>query len=83
MKIMFCLGLVCATLASSGTYTNPVIGGDYPDPGAIFVNGSFFVATTGEGFPIHESSTLSTWSAAGSVFGRHGGPEWAKQDFWA
>jgi beta-xylosidase len=77
------LCFVSVAFAASGTYTNPIIRGDYPDPGALYTNGSFFVATTGNGFPIHESTTLGTWTAVGSVFGRHGGPVWAKEDFWA
>ena len=70
-------------MLGSGTYINPIITGDLPDPGAIFVNGSFFVATTGEGFPIHMSVHLDRWSAAGSVFGAGSKPTWAAGDFWA
>jgi arabinan endo-1,5-alpha-L-arabinosidase len=64
-------------------HTNPVLAGDWPDPGAIYVNGSFLVATTGGGFALHRSDDLGRWSAAGSVFNREDLPRWATGDFWA
>ena len=73
----------CAAVAATGTYTNPILSGDFPDPGAIYVNGTFFVATTGDGFPIHTSANLRHWSSAGSVFARDNTPTWASGDFWA
>ena len=65
------------------TYTNPIITGNYPDPGAIFSNGAFYVATTGDGFPIHKSVHLDTWSPVGNIFSAGTAPLWAAGDFWA
>ena len=76
-----CLG--SASAVGTPTYTNPIIAGDWPDPGAIHVNGTFFVVTTGDGFPIHSSRGLGRWRNVGSVFGKRGGPRWASGDFWA
>ena len=75
--------LARCTAAASAYYTNPIIAGDWPDPGAIYVNGSFLVATTGGGFALHSSDDLGQWSAAGSVFNDEDRPRWAVGDFWA
>ena len=83
MRAYFYCLCAAATASSGGTFTNPILSGDFPDPGAIYVNGTFFVATTGEGFPLHSSTDLGHWSSAGSVFARHNTPTWASGDFWA
>eukprot|EP01046_Picozoa_sp_COSAG06_P017986 COSAG06_NODE_1238_length_10133_cov_3382.190452_3_plen_97_part_00 len=44
--------------AAPGTYTNPILAGNWPDPGAIQINGSFLIATTGDGFALHRSDDL-------------------------
>ena len=71
LAVLSCTNAVLAQPGSAAvgdTYTNPIIAGDWPDPGAIYVNGSFLVATTGGGFALHRSADLSRWDAAGSVF---------------
>ena len=81
--LLLLLSTTAATDANR-TYTNPVIVGDWPDPGAIHANGTWFVATTGGGFAIHRSVTLGEWALAGSVFDGEGDrPAWASGDFWA
>ena len=72
----------------NASYSNPILAGNWPDPGALRVNGSYFVATTGGGFAIHRSDdSLASWALAGSVFDPEGGgggaPTWASGDFWA
>jgi len=71
--------------AAANTYTNPILAGDWPDPGAIHLssNGSFLVATTGGGFALHRSDNLGKWNRAGSVFDNENTPRWAKGNFWA
>ena len=83
LLLLLLLNTTVATAASGGTFTNPILPGDFPDPGALHVNETFFVATTGDGFPIHSSVDLAHWSRAGSVFARHNAPKWASGDFWA
>ena len=50
MHMMLAAGmaLVTSATATAGTYTNPIIPGDKPDPGAIYVEGTFYVATTSD-----------------------------------
>ena len=72
----------------NASYSNPILAGNWPDPGALRINGSYFVATTGGGFAIHRSDdSLASWALAGSVFDPEGGgggaPTWASGDFWA
>jgi beta-xylosidase len=87
LAVLSCTNAVLAQPGSAAvgdTYTNPIIAGDWPDPGAIYVNGSFLVATTGGGFALHRSADLSRWDAAGSVFDKESEPpRWATGDFWA
>ena len=96
MHMMLAAGMALVTSATVGTYTNPIIPGDKPDPGAIYVDGTFYVATTSDSiqpdypanaaertlFPIHTSTDLGVWTLAGHVF-PHGPPTWASTDFWA
>jgi beta-xylosidase len=90
------LSAMMALGASAGSYMNPIIPGDMPDPGAINVDGTFYVATTSDSiqppdsfnatartlFPIHSSTDLGEWTLAGHVF-PNGPPTWATADFWA
>jgi beta-xylosidase len=82
-------------------YSNPIIveaGVDLGDPGALWVNGSYFLATSSgdaaDAFPIHRSHDLRSWELVGHVFpawrgggggggGGGGSPSWAVGDFWA
>lgn len=89
-----CVMLLLNTVyANAPEYTNPIVQEDgipdhLGDPGAIFVDGFYYLATsTGDlpdAFPIHRSADLVTWTLVGHVF-----PEWqsivtwAKGDFWA
>lgn len=64
-----------------GLYTNPVIAMDAPDPGVLLVGGTYYLAHTGNNFPMFTSTDLATWTARGHIFAAH--PSWAKSDFWA
>ena len=78
---------------ASSNYTNPIVseaGVDLGDPGAIFVDGFYYLATssgdTADAFPIHRSADLASWSRAGAVFPQWKAarnPAWAQADFWA
>lgn len=49
----------------AATYTNPVLSGDHPDPGVLWHDGSYYMATTSgwdaSAFPIHKSNDLVSW----------------------
>jgi len=81
LLIFTLFALVC------GQYVNPVINQDHPDPGAIWYDGYFYVATTGGGsggaFPIHQSADLVNWTQIGFVFPQGMLPGWAVNSFWA
>jgi xylan 1,4-beta-xylosidase len=66
------------------SWTNPVVAGDFPDPGAIYDSGQFWVATTASPaglFPVLRSGDLRTWVLTGAAFSSP--PEWASGSFWA
>jgi xylan 1,4-beta-xylosidase len=82
---LLCLSLWAGASGQSGTYTNPVMAGDYPDPSVIRAGDDYWaMATTGgwaPHFSIMHSSDLVNWRVVGSVFQKK--PAWAKGDFWA
>eukprot|EP00927_Polykrikos_kofoidii_P054802 TRINITY_DN4916_c1_g1_i1.p1 TRINITY_DN4916_c1_g1~~TRINITY_DN4916_c1_g1_i1.p1 ORF type:complete len:347 (-),score=45.74 TRINITY_DN4916_c1_g1_i1:148-1188(-) len=83
LLVLLCFCTAGAIFAHFDVYQNPVLVGNFPDPGAININGTFFVATSEFPFTIHKSSDLITWTKAGSIFGSGGAPTWAKVDYWA
>lgn len=91
----FCLA-ACFTLAaatdvlaqrrgSTGSFTNPVAAGDYPDPSVIRVGSDYWAtATTSEWapeFPILHSRDLINWRVVGAVFQKR--PDWSIGSYWA
>lgn len=64
-----------------GLYANPVIAQDAPDPGVLLVDGTYYLAHTGDDFPLFTSTDLTAWTAHGKLLSAH--PAWAKSDFWA
>ena len=65
---------LCAA-AAPATYTNPVLGGDVPDPGVVWAAelGLFVASTTGcdasgACFALHTSPDLASWTPAGALF---------------
>eukprot|EP00047_Mylnosiga_fluctuans_P007812 m.4994 g.4994 ORF g.4994 m.4994 type:complete len:333 (-) comp1962_c0_seq1:54-1052(-) len=93
MALLACalLAAVCVAASPDATYSNPVIHGDFPDPGAAYVPATarYWVATTSgdapNHFAIHSSADLYNWTAEGFVFpsGTAGAPAWAASDYWA
>ena len=83
--LFFIVFYVC----NASEYTNPVIRKETtPDPGVLFWNDTFYVATTGiigEGvFVIHESKDLVNWTEKGFIFPtKKNRPVWSVQDYWA
>jgi len=75
-----CLAVLTLSSAQK-TYQNPIVPGNHPDPGAIYVNGTFYLATTNYPMEIFSSSDLSQWTKSGVVF--QDKPSWAATDFWA
>ena len=75
----------------AATYTNPVLGGDHPDPGVLYDPTSrlyYLTHTSGDAgthYPIFSSPDLVTWTPEGAVFppGAAGAPTWAASDYWA
>lgn len=85
-SLLLCLALwTGATAQSSGTYANPVMAGDYPDPSVIRVRADYWAMVTTGGwaphFSILHSTDLVNWRVAGAVFQTP--PVWVKEDFWA
>eukprot|EP00434_Breviolum_minutum_P007525 symbB.v1.2.006643.t1/scaffold394.1/size213099/8 len=75
------------------TFTNPIIPGDYPDPGANKIGDHFYLVATGGGpkgaFRILRSADLVHWEKCGQVFGPENLPSWSggaygeQCDYWA
>lgn len=83
------LGLCClsasVTAQQRGTYANPVVAGDFPDPSVIRVGQDYWAAATSSEwapeFPILHSRDLINWEIVGAVFERR--PEWSVGSYWA
>jgi beta-xylosidase len=76
---------LAATSGQSGSYNNPVIPGDFPDPSIIRIGNEFWATATssewGPQFPLLHSTNLVDWELVGPVFEHR--PEWAVANFWA
>jgi xylan 1,4-beta-xylosidase len=85
VALLLCLCLWVGGRAQSGTYSNPVMAGDYPDPSVIRAGADYWAMTTTGGwaphFSILRSADLVNWRIVGSVFQKK--PAWVKSDFWA
>ena len=77
--------LALAAPAAAADYSNPVLGGNYPDPSVIRVGDDFYATATSWSwdpqFPLLHSRDLVGWKAVGAVFGH--GPRWSTGRFWA
>lgn len=84
-----CIGLLATCLshatAQTGTYKNPVIPGDYPDPTVIRVGETYYSAGTSSDFapnyPLYQSKDLINWDRKGAIFLTP--PAWTMGSFWA
>ncbi|HXE81311.1 MAG TPA: family 43 glycosylhydrolase [Vicinamibacterales bacterium] len=76
---------VRAAQTGGGTYANPVLPGDYPDPSVIRVGTEYWAtATTSQWapiFPLLRSQDLVNWEQVGSVF--QSPPAWSAGSYWA
>jgi len=90
----FALLLSASCAQATLEYANPIVqeAADLGDPGALFHNGYYYLATSSgdmpDAYPIHRSSDLASWEFVGHVFPDWAaadsmGPKWAKGDFWA
>ncbi len=66
-------------------YSNPVIGGDLPDPSIIRVGDTYYATATTNDFapvyPVFESKDMVNWKQISAVFMEP--PTWTSKDFWA
>ena len=67
--------------AERATYSNPVLGGDHPDAGAIRVGDDFFLTHSSfdyaPGLPIWHSKDLVNWTLVGAALRKYYGSVWA------
>ncbi len=85
------VALVSCAGAAAADYVNPVLAGDFPDPGVLFDPATrlYWVASTGANsvgrFPLHSSADLVHWTEEGAVFPTAAGtwPKWAGSTPWA
>lgn len=68
-----------------GSYRNPVMSGDYPDPSVIRVGREYWATSTTSQwapiFPLLRSTDLVNWQRVGSVF--QAAPGWSAGSYWA
>ncbi|CAE6959352.1 unnamed protein product, partial [Symbiodinium sp. CCMP2456] len=74
-------------------FANPIVDGDYPDPGATRIGDHYYLVATGGGpqgaFRMLRSSDLVHWESCGQVFSSKSLPVWSggahgqKCDYWA
>lgn len=76
---------VWAPPPSPGTFSNPVIPGDLPDPSVIRVGETYYACGTSSEwapfYPLFTSRDLVNWTQAGHLFEEQ--PEWTRSSFWA
>jgi len=72
-----------------GSYTNPVLDSDHPDPGIVpLADGSGYLGVLSSGespdtFPLMVSRDLVTWTDMGNVFPNKSWPAWVDSKMWA
>ena len=72
-------------LAVSGTFTNPVLERNFPDPGVVCAaNGTFYAFGTGPGIQVAASENLVDWRYLGPALGPGTNTLWGDgHSFWA
>ena len=87
-KLLFAFAAACGCLgaaAQPGTFSNPVIPGDLPDPSVIRVGETYYACGTSSEwapfYPLFTSRDLVNWTQAGHLFEEQ--PEWTRSSFWA
>ena len=80
------LAAVAVLAAGACAYYNPVVDSDNPDPGVIFHDGKFWMASTNNdvpAFPLRSSTDLVNWTTEGVIFPADNYPTWASTNYWA
>ncbi|HEV2912450.1 MAG TPA: family 43 glycosylhydrolase [Pyrinomonadaceae bacterium] len=76
---------VAAQEAVHGSYTNPRLAGDYPDPSVIRVGRDYWASATSSDwapeFPLLHSRDLVNWKVVGAIFQKR--PQWSEGSYWA
>jgi xylan 1,4-beta-xylosidase len=89
-RMISVIALLCACALSAAaqrraTYTNPTLGGDYPDPSVIRTGRDYWATATSSDwapeFPLLHSRDLINWELTGAVF--HKRPDWSDGNYWA
>lgn len=66
-------------------FTNPVIGGDVPDPSLIRIKDTYYATGTSSEwapfYPVFASKDLVNWEQKGHIFTKK--PDWTSNSFWA
>jgi beta-xylosidase len=94
LLLLSCIAVIShAVLRAGANYSNPIVqqdGFDLGDPGALFYDGFYYLATSSgdrqNAFPIRRSADLVTYQIVGHVFpdwNATGQVSWATGDFWA
>ena len=69
-----------------GTFTNPVLWSDCPDPDLIRVGDDYYLVTTTmhlmPGAPIMHSKDLVNWEIIGAALTDYPGPDWSDERHW-
>lgn len=73
LAVTVILGLLSALEGQARIFNNPILDSDNPDPGAILVDGVYYITATSSGnppekFPIYTSTDLNSWTLAGHAF---------------
>ena len=80
-------GPVSAAAVAAGTYQNPLLAENCPDPAVLRAGGRYYLYCTSgraaDAFPIRCSDDLVRWERAGCIFPAQQRPAWARSDFWA
>ncbi|BCM89412.1 xylan 1,3-beta-xylosidase [Abditibacteriota bacterium] len=73
-------------VAPAGSYTNPVLDADRPDPGVLRVGNTFYMLHTMGGvpaWPLYTSSDLTHWQFSKHLLTPENRPAWIKDALWA
>jgi beta-xylosidase len=85
--VMVALALAIASpgAARAGTFANPVLPGDHPDPSVVRADGAFYASATSASwapiFPVFRSTDLVRWRQVGAILPT--APRWSAGNFWA
>lgn len=74
------------SVATTGSFTNPVVALDAPDPGVALFGSTYVMVNTGgtanSAFTIRTSLDLVAWTVVGSIFHTENAPTWSDKTTW-